>query len=212
MLPYAIATLIVLAAAPLYAYRVRPWHLRWGATDEEFRAALPGDDLVPHPVHHDTHAITIHAPAGAVWPWLAQMGQGRGGFYTYTFLENLFGCDVHNAERIMPGFQELHPGDAIYLHPKAPAMRVVAVEPRRALVLGCSLDPCTWGFFLREVDERTSRLVVRSRWGRRLGPLHWLIQYLLLEPIDFVMERKSLLGIRDRAQAQAAHASEPRAA
>lgn len=211
-----LAAIIALAAIALfgliYATRIRPWHLRWGATAPEFAATLPGDELVPRPLHRDAHAITIRAPIHAVWPWVVQMGQGRGGFYTYTYLENLFGCDIHNADRILPEFQTLRRGDRIRLHPKAPPMRVVAIEPPRALVLGCRTDPCSWGFYLREQDERTTRLLVRSRWGRRLGALHPVIQYLLLEPLDFVMERKTLLGIRERAEATAAGASTPIAA
>src|SRR5689334_12701788 len=90
-----IAETAVVGAAALasYALLVRPWHLRWGATEEETNARLPGDEIVTWPKHEATHAITIHAPAREVWPWLVQVGQTRGGFYSYTRLENLVGCD-----------------------------------------------------------------------------------------------------------------------
>lgn len=131
------------AAAAAYAFVLRPWHLRWGATREEVAARLPGDELASGRALDCTHAVTIHAPAAEVWPWLVQLGQGRGGFYSYTWLENLVGCRMENADRIHPEFQELEEGAPIYLHPKAPPLRVTHLEPGRALVLGTS-----WAFVL----------------------------------------------------------------
>jgi hypothetical protein len=84
---------------------LRPWRTRWGATDAEVRKKLPGDELMPHPKWGYTHAVTIKAPVAEVWPWIVQMGQGKAGFYSYEFLENLVGCDFHNADRIIPEFQ-----------------------------------------------------------------------------------------------------------
>src|SRR5690349_9989833 len=85
-------------AVVVYIALVRPWHMRWGATDDEVRRPLPGDELVARPKALATHAITIRAPAAEIWPWLVQFGQGRGGFYSYDWLENLFGCDIHNVD------------------------------------------------------------------------------------------------------------------
>ena len=82
-----------------------------------------------------THAITIQAPISKVWPWLVQLGQGRGGFYSYDWLENLFGCDIHNADRVIPQYRNLKAGDGIRIHPRMPAIPVVAVEPGRVIVL-----------------------------------------------------------------------------
>src|SRR5512136_2918459 len=113
----------------------RRWRLRWGATEAEVQMTLPGDELVPQPKWSYTQAITIHATAEQVWPWLAQMGQGRGGFYSYEGLENLAGCDIHNADRILPEFQAVKIGDGIKLAPQMPGFPVVIVEPNRALVL-----------------------------------------------------------------------------
>src|SRR5262245_61191325 len=89
-----------LAAA--YVFLVRPWHLRWGATAEEVTETLPGDDLVADPKTQATHAVTIDAPPEAVWPWLVQIGQDRAGFYSYTWLEDLFGCRMRNTYRVVP--------------------------------------------------------------------------------------------------------------
>ena len=93
-----------------YALAVRPWHVRWGATDEEVNERLPGDELVRHPNVEATHAVTIKAPAEEVWPWLVQIGQDKGGFYSYSWLENLAGCRLRNADRIVPEFQRLKVG------------------------------------------------------------------------------------------------------
>lgn len=88
--------------AGLYAFVIRPWHLPWGATDAEVEMTLPCDELVEHPKLNATHAITIDAPASGIWPWLVQMGQTRGGFYSYAWLENAVGCRMHNADRFIP--------------------------------------------------------------------------------------------------------------
>ena len=95
------------AAASVYWFVVRPWHLRWGATDAEVARALPGDELVPDAKISSTHAITIRAAPAEVWPWLVQLGQGRGGFYSYDWIEDAMGLEIHSADRILPEYQEL---------------------------------------------------------------------------------------------------------
>ena len=101
---------IAAAACILFA---RPRHLRWGASAQECDASLPGDDLIVSPDLTATRAITVRASAGQVWPWIAQLGQGRGGFYSYDFLENLAGCDIHSADRVVPRWQDIKVGDKI---------------------------------------------------------------------------------------------------
>lgn len=186
-------------ALAAYAFLIRPWHLRWGATDEEVKMTLPGDELVEHPQLNATHAITINAPVEKVWPWLVQIGQNRGGFYSYTWLENLVGCDMHNADRIVPEWQDLKVGDDVWLHPKAPPLRVLAIEPERAIVL----EKC-WGFFLRPIDENTTRLIIRGRGEFNPDFKNALLNLILwrgvFEPAHFIMERKMLLGIKQRAE------------
>src|SRR5450755_1930106 len=95
----------------------RRWQLRWGATVEESGESLPGDDLISDPDLAATRAITVGAAAGQVWPWIAQLGQGRGGFYSCDFLENLVGCDIHSADQIVPGWQDVEVADQIRLAP-----------------------------------------------------------------------------------------------
>jgi hypothetical protein len=199
-------TLIILGTLG-YAYQAlaRPWHLRWGATDAEVAAALPGDELVPGVPVISTRAITIDAPAEAVWPWVAQIGQGRGGFYSYAWLENLIGCAIVNAERIEPAWQSPRPGDLVKMTPspeQPPAYVVAEVIPGRGLVLGhhFGLDPAapwgdTWQFVLEPVDAATTRLIIRTR---GLGEPAWIFR--LIEPGVFVMEQGMLRGIKERAE------------
>ncbi len=190
-----------------YVLLARPWHLRWGATSEEIEESLPGDELVPHPALVSNHAITIHAPASEVWPWLVQMGQTRGGFYSYAWLENLVGCNMHNADRIVPEWQSLRAGDVVWLHPKAPPLPVIIVEPQQAIVLGGpgedhrqQVASGTWGFYLKAVNEKTTRLIIRGRGNRNPGLLSWFGHYVLFEPAHFVMERKMMMGIKQLAE------------
>ena len=184
---------------------VRARYLRWGATDEEHKMALPGDELVPDADLTATRAVTVGAGADGVWPWIAQLGQGRGGFYSYDFLENLVGCDIHSADQIVPEWQSIDVGDEVNLHPEVGLIAAV-VEPGRALVLrggvpmGRTPPPydSTWAFVLRDQADGTTRLLVRERYGyaRRWARL-------LVEPtelISFVMSQRMLRGIKERAE------------
>jgi hypothetical protein len=189
-------------AAVSYMKLLRPWHLGWGATEEERLAPLPGDELTPEPLETATHAVTINTPAERVWPWLVQIGQDKGGFYSYAWLENLVGCRMKNADRVVPEFQGLKVGDGVRLHPKVPPLPVLICEPCETLVLGSNTEsPGTWGFYLRRIDGQTTRLVVRGRGQLRPGLLNWLFQHVLFEPAHFVMERKMMLNVKERAEA-----------
>jgi hypothetical protein len=161
-----------------------------------------------------TRGITIHAPAEEVWPWLIQIGQDRGGFYSYTWLENLFGARIHNADRLLPKIAPRQVGDTVWMTPPERydgkgCMRVAQVEPERALVLVSPDDygeaiksgyaaQGTWAFLLAPVDKQITRLIVRSRSGPELSAG----RVLVFDPIHFIMERKMMLGIRDRAEAR----------
>ncbi len=199
------------AALAAYVFAVRPWHLRWGATEAEARVVLPGDEIVPDASESVTHAVTINAPVWLVWPWLVQVGQNKGGFYSYAWLENLVGCRMRNADRIVPEFQHLKVGDRVWLHPKVPPLPVLVCEPYKAIVMGSNTgEPGTWGFFLKPIEDDKTRLVVRGRGRVARGPLGWLFHHALFEPAHFVMERKMMLGIKRLAEASArAVAAEP---
>ena len=180
-------------------------YLHWGSTAAELATALPGDELVPNANITATRAITIPAAADVVWPWIAQLGQGRGGFYTYDFLENLVGCDIHSADRIVPEWQPIAVGDEVRLHPEV-GLRVAVVYPGTALVLrgGIPMGPVappydfTWAFIVRAQDDGTTRLVVRERYEYT----RWWSS-LLVEPVQlvsFIMSQRMLRGIKQRAQ------------
>ncbi|HEX7974849.1 MAG TPA: hypothetical protein VF498_10600, partial [Anaerolineales bacterium] len=127
------------AATAAYILAVRPWHEAWGAGKTELARSLPGDDLVPQPKVNATHAITISAPASAVWPWLVQIGEGRGGFYSYTWIEKMMGANIENSERILPEYQQLKVGDIVPFYQKS-GPPVAAIEPGRYLVIGGRID------------------------------------------------------------------------
>lgn len=188
-------------AIAAYALVARPWHLRWGATDAEVDLPFPGKHPhTPQPTVSATHAITIQAPAPEVWAWLVQIGQDRGGFYSYSWLENLIGCHLHNADRIVPEWQSLKVGESVRLHPQAPPLLVTQLEPGKALVLAGG-----WGFFLQGIGPNCTRLVARG-WGDAIpnvaNPLlHFLYWRVFFEPVHFLMERKMLLGLKERAEA-----------
>lgn len=201
----------VLGGAIGYVTLVRPRILRWGATDEEARRPLPGDRFVPERFLDETRAITIDAPPSAVWPWLVQVGYGRAGWYSYDRVERLMLAgryiDGRSATRIHPELQQLRVGDEI---PFAPRTRypVVVLEPERVLALGSG-----WQFVLEELPGDRTRLIVRTLgpgWVRSfLRPYAWLrpvgaaIDRVVGEPLHFAMERKMMLGIKERAEAGA---------
>jgi hypothetical protein len=211
------AILAVLALAVVYVFLFRPWHRRWGATDQEVAGRMPGDEMVPGANLQATRAITIQAPPEAVWPWLVQLGQGRGGFYSYDLLENMMGLDIQSAIRIRPELQGLQEGDRISLEPGGGGYAVAELEPNRHLVLftegagESELDEVfrkanaasTWTFLLEALDDgECTRLCVRwrARWDLLSSPMSFLIG-VMLDPIEFVMERKMLRGIKQRAEA-----------
>jgi len=196
-----------LLGVALYALVLRPWLLRWGATPEEAAKTLPGDDLITGANSSATRAIAIHAPPEQVWPWIAQIGQGRAGFYSYAWLENLFGCKIVNAETIHLEWQDLKPGDSVRLHSDFPAIPVAIVEKNRALVLGGTglperhIPPVTWAFILEPAPGNGTRLLVRWRSHTPNTVYDLLLYRYLLEPIHFIMERRMMLGIRQRSEA-----------
>jgi hypothetical protein len=184
---------IAIGAGLVAAYLAvgRPLMLHWGANCEELHKPLPGDELVPGPAVQSTRAVTIDAPADAVWPWLAQIGQDRGGFYSYECLENLAGCHMHNADEIHPEWQQRTLGETVYLHPRT-GLPVARFDPGRVFALK------NWGAFVLEpVCSDRTRLIARGRTPRGAGSI---VNALLMEIPHFVMERKMLLGIKRRAE------------
>jgi len=197
----------------LHGYRTR-----WGSTVDELKRSWMGDEFVPTPRGGFTHAITIHASASQVWPWVAQIGQDKGGFYSYEFLENLVGCDIHNADRLVPEWQSVKIGDTLRLHPMA-GIPIQLVEPRHGFVMNGVLNTKTgdsveagaplpadfakvsWLFYVNDIDGGASRFI--SRWRVDYPPClknEIMLGRYGLEPIAAVMGIKMMKGIKYRAE------------
>jgi hypothetical protein len=199
------------AAAGLGAYllAIRPWHRRWGATDDEIARAMLGDEWVNDPTYVTNRAVTVYARPAAIWPWLVQMGElPRGGFYSFAPVERLLGLRVLNAERVLSEFQHLEIGDPL---DRSGNLLVQALVRDRALVLGppagsrwgCS----TWSIGLFPLDDERTRLVSRVRVRFDCWSPATLLWLLLLDPGQFAMERQWLLGVKERAERTAGHAA-----
>jgi hypothetical protein len=188
------------AMALVYQLLLRRPILKWGATDAEAHARLPGDELLEEADGVATRAITINAPAAAVWPWIAQMGPApRGGAYTYDWIENLLRLDMHSVDRLLPEYQHPKVGDTLGYGKNR--MRTERVDPQQVLATRSQDGNWVWSFILREQDGNT-RLISRNRF--RLPSLTAKIGMLPMEPASLVMERKMLHGIKQRAENLAA--------
>lgn len=192
------------AAFVLYRWALQPWQRTWGTTRSEARRPLPGDAIVPQADYETTRAITIDAPSNAVWPWLVQLGQGRGGFYSYDWLENVFGLDIHSSDQVVPEWQQVELGDPVHMAPPdrfdgTARMDIALIEPERVLILRSPAEApddqaASWTFVLDPLDDMTTRLIVRTRM------MTTPVMRVVLDPAHFVMERKMLHGIKQRAE------------
>jgi len=197
------------AAGVAYALFARPWHLRWGTTESERAMRLPGDDIKPDAGISVTHAITIDAPPKKVWQWLIQIGQGRGGFFSYDFIENLFGLDIHNVYEIRPELQELTEGDWVRSahegwlggrFAEKAGWFVTHLERERYLVLRDEIEHGSWSFVLNPMAGDRTRLLIRARGERPASILRWMIHLGVFEPAHFLMERKMMITLKELAE------------
>ena len=184
-----------LGAGLVYVSAIRPWTARWGTTVDERKGPMVGDETVPHPGLQVTHAVGIDAPVAAVWPWLAQIGQDRAGFYSYTWLENLAGCRMRNADSVRPEWQDRAVGDVVPLHPRL-GLELVRLEPGRAFVMQD-------GWYFNVIPHGPNRCRVLARYRAPAGPAGRAFG-LLFELPHFVMQRGMLLGLKRRAERAAA--------
>jgi len=203
-----------------YARWVRPWHMHWGLPCEEKNGlAVPGDSLIANPKVETTHAIVVRGTPAMIWPWLVQMGQGRGGFYTYTWLEQLFGAAPRHKGELVEEWQSLRVGDPVWLHPETAPMEVRRLERNESLVFytgagafadfgdrfEAQADPqfaSSWAFFLQPLSAESTRLIVRNRstYGPKLQ--NEIAVRCLLEPLHFVVERKLLKTVKRLVEAE----------
>lgn len=196
---------------------LKPLRDRWGMTKKQLAREFPGDHIVTEPKSEFTHGIDIDAPAESVWPWVVQMGKGRGGFYSYELLENLMGLGIYNTDKVLAEFQHTRVGDMIPFGPES-AYPLVICEPGSAMVIeNCddldtkkSYDPeqgrpdnflhLSWLWFIEPINDKKSRFISRNRLNYKSSIINRMMIGLLLEPIVFAMDRKMCLGIKKRAE------------
>jgi hypothetical protein len=194
----------LMAAASLCLFVLQPRNLHWGLDENAASSHFPGDELLRKPDYISTHALTIAAPAEKVWPWLVQIGQNRGGFYSYSWLENLMGLRMRNADRIVPQWQTLAAGAKINLAP-GNSMVVAAIKKPQHIVCAMPLgEKSTWAFILEPLAEGKSRLISRIRMNFGGDP-GWDLAFFDIG--HFVMDRKMLTGIKERVERQAGMSS-----
>ncbi len=190
--------LVGLAILALYLVVVRPWQLRWGATDEEVAQRMTGDDVVTHPSFVATRAVTIKAKPADIWSWLVQIGSKRAGFYSIDWIDN---AGIASSEHIISKLQHMNVGDFVPMTPDGKnGMWVKDIETHAHILWWDKKGDSTWLWQLTSLDDKQTRLITRLRvlydWT-----LPWVIYYLLQDVGDIVMMRKCLLGIKRRAEA-----------
>lgn len=208
----------VSALAGIFGLFVHPWFQRWGATDDEVRQPLPGDEIVAHASTQQTRAITIHARPTIVWSWLAQIGQDRGGFYSYDLLENLVGCEMPTVDRLRLDGHIWKLGDKLWMYPENKAGGVGfatlrAYEAGRVLGFATHAfgtkptDPenGSWTFVLEPVGDNATRLLVRGRMAPGRSLVWRTVDRFVFDPAHFAMERRMLLGLKQIAEGSSRH-------
>lgn len=204
MHPAYLVLFLLCAFFPAYVFFIRPWHQRWGARPDEVRRTLPGDSLIPHPANVTTRAVSVGAVPRRLWAFLVQIGQGRGGLYSYEGLENLIGCDIRNVEEIRPELQNLAVGDEVRLGPQGYPYYVVEdlAAERHILLRGpqAGTEGHTWLFLIDPLPDGNARLIVRTRDAYAPTFTNFLIWRIMTEPLHFIMERKMLLTLKRLAE------------
>jgi hypothetical protein len=198
-LPAACLVIIALVFINSYVYMryIRPWQLRWGATDVEVARDMPGDEIVADPTFDATRAVTVDATPEDIWPWIVQMGFGRAGWYSYDWIDNL---GRPSARVILPELQRIDVGDMIPIDPREKhGFRVKGFVPNEWMLWGDGHGKITWCWGLYPIDDRSTRLVTRVK-----VKYDWLNPTMLFNMVfdvgDIVMMRKCLIGIRERAE------------
>jgi hypothetical protein len=200
---FSVITILVILIT-VYLLFIRPSQLRWGATTEEVRRSMPGDDLVNNPTFVATRAITIRGRPEEIWPWIAQMGYDRAGYYGYDLIENLGSrTGIRSAESLVPELQHPKTGDLMPISSVA-HLTFGTVQPNQYLIWQSEAEPhdgaFTWALY--PIDESHTRLISRIRLR-----YHWtspgLVLDLFTEFADHVAVPKILVGIRNRVEGKA---------
>jgi hypothetical protein len=204
--------------ALVFATFVRPWMLQWGATDVEALMPLPGDEIIPNAVHQETRAITIHASADRVWPWLAQLGQDRGGFYSFDLLENIVGSEMPTVDVPRPDKQTWQLGDKLWMYPSDKAggagfATLRSYIPGRVLGFGTRASGTalsepengSWTFALVALGDSATRLLVRGRLAPGRSVAGRVFDSAIFDPAHFVMERRTMISLAQLAEGSDRH-------
>ncbi len=198
--------IIIFIAAIAYNLFILPPLLRWGATQQEFDRTLPGDELIKTKEYKNTLAVTVHASPSQIWPWVVQMGVHKAGFYSYTWLENLFGCKRQNADYIHTEWQNTRPGYYECVCHSAekknmPGWIVTIIEPNKSFVWKGQEDEWMMGVYIDSIDENTSRLITRQQFKM---PCRWTTNWAL-EKVWFgwahcLMQHGMITGVKKRVE------------
>ena len=208
MILYLITTL--LSVIIVYILIVRPLLIYWGATTEEIYAALPGDEYISSPEINTTKAVLVNAKPAEIWPWIVQMGQGRGGHYSYDWLENLFGFQMNSVLEILPEMQHLKAGDTVNFSAGRKMVADKIAHEKYVLLLEhddqqkksekTSHPLASWLIYLQLLENGDTHVISHIRYAYRPGILYFLKMRLFIELAGFIMERRMLLGIKERAE------------
>lgn len=186
------------AFGAVYVKLVRPWTMRWGATDQEVAQHLPGDDIVARPDFNATQAITIKARPDDVWPWLVQIGSGRAGWYSYDRIDN---SGVPSASTVVPDLQRLGVGDLVpMVKGKEIGLIVKDMEPNRRMLWWDGKGEYTWEWVLAPIEDQSTRLVRRLRATYPPFFSTRMLYVALATSGDIVMVSRELRGIKERAE------------
>ena len=180
--------------------------MHWGSTSAERDKLYAGDSIVAKPEYISTIAVTINKSPSEIWPWIVQMGKNKAGFYSYTWLENIFGCKLHNADRIHPEWQDTREGDyepvcASAEKKKMPGWTIIKLIPNKAFVYKISSDS-SWmmGYYVDSINENRSRLIARMKYERPKGFGEFVIDKIWMEWAHCLMQKGSINGIKKRVE------------
>ena len=213
-------TMALMGGIAAYHFLMRPRMLRRGSTSDEAARVLPGDEIPPPKPFRSTMATTIDATPEEIWPWLVQVGWGRGAFYSHNRIEGLLGMDLHNADRIHPEWQHLEIGDTMRMsHPRLnylfPETKAATIDPNRALVFaiyhpeGTHIPPSgAWAFILDPVGETSTRLIARLQVSDP-SLVGKMISYGFIEPAHTIMQDGMFRGLKARVQCGQSMPREP---
>ncbi|MFC1852612.1 hypothetical protein ACFL27_20635 [candidate division CSSED10-310 bacterium] len=202
IMSWLVFALVLLA---VYFALLRDWQMNWGATTEDVNRYMAGDELLEDPELNATRAVLINASPEQIWPWIVQIGYKRAGFYGFDKLDN---GGQPSAKSIIPEFQNLKAGDFIpggeYKGELFNLLEVVEMKPNKSMLWvflkGTPWQGATWSWGLYKIDDEHTRLVSRLRQKYTFDSAQAVISWSMIDVIEIMMMRTTLLGIKYRAE------------